>query len=374
MLAYFTVFAILFLFSVFSFENGNGISLYIKEFILFVFLALFIGTRTMGPDLEEYETYYRDIPYLFDYIQNPLNYLSLQIDPIYVLINAFFRDVLFLSFQSFILIFSCSFVFLAFYGIHKYSPLPIISILIYFYYGYFSGFSAIRQVMAAAVFFYSIDFIVKKEFRKFLISTIFILFLHSSSIILFPLYFILNKKIQTKYVLLLISLSVITSLLNLFSFITQLTASFFDSIPILSFVSNKIDTYSNLNEGSSFGGSITIEWLAIIFITTYLRDVLEEDYGKVFNVFYNLFWIGFVIFSIFSSIGDFGRIIIYFKMAYLVLIPMMVGQLAFHKKIIAVFIISLVVGIRIFVSVEADVINNDGVSSRYLPYSTWLVK
>ena len=157
MLAYFTVFAILFLFSVFSFVNGNGMSLYIKEFILFVFLTLFIGTRTMGPDLEEYETYYRDIPYLLDYIRNPLNYLSLQIDPIYVLINAFFRDILCLSFESFILFVSCIFVFFAFYGIHKYSPLPIISILIYFYYGYFSGFSAIRQVMAAAIFFYSID-------------------------------------------------------------------------------------------------------------------------------------------------------------------------------------------------------------------------
>ncbi len=135
----------------------------------------------------------------------------------YGLIN-YFSLLISNDFQVLIFITSLIFEIISFVGIYRQSDNPVLSTLLFFLTNvFFISMNMIRQSIATSIFILSIPSLInRKPFKYFLINII-AFSIHSSAILYFPLYFIVNKKLKIKYIffLLLIFLVFKSVLVNL---------------------------------------------------------------------------------------------------------------------------------------------------------------
>lgn len=83
--------------------------------------------------------------------------------------------------------------------IFKYSDIAWISMVVLLCSGsYYQGFNILRQILAVGMFCFCMRFIWEGQFKKFLISILFISTFHFSSLILIPFHFVLRSKILMK--------------------------------------------------------------------------------------------------------------------------------------------------------------------------------
>ena len=88
---------------------------------------------------------------------------------------------------------------LIFVGIWKQSSNIVLSVFLFFISGiYFDTFNGVRQYIAVAIVFFSIMYIVEGNFKKYIIVILFATLFHYSAIIMLPVYFIRNAKIDFK--------------------------------------------------------------------------------------------------------------------------------------------------------------------------------
>lgn len=338
---------------------------------VFILVLLFIGTRyRTGPDIFNYETFYSQIPFFGEAVSNYKSYVYIPVEPLYMFLNAACKS-LGLSFNEFLLFFSFLFIWPVFRIVRLYSPMPVFSIMIYLYYGYFSGFSVIRQVLAAAIFFYGIQFIIKRSLFKYILCMLGACCFHFSAVILFPLYFLATKKYKSTHILLLVGGAVVLRQLGIFNLLSEQIAKVLSLSPITFYLYMKFAGYSVVK--NSFWGAITYEWLALICFLLYKREAIEKKV-PAFNVFFNIYFMGIIVYAFFGAFGDFGRIIIYFKLAYLIVVPSLVYIYGDKKiKFMLIFMFSFLVLLRIYISIISDTGNEGVIINRYLPYKSWLL-
>lgn len=343
----------------------------IAYFTLFLVLIIFVGARfETGPDLENYHAFYNQTP-IFDKLYKYYDdYKYIPLEPAYLYLSSLIKTWG-LNFQLFLFIFSSLFVFFIFKATPKYSNYVFFSIMLYLYYGYFTGFSAIRQVLAAAIFYYGIQYIFSGKLFKYILCVICSALFHISAIILFPLYFLckMELKIQS-YLIILIS-----SFCLRISGIFGLVAGYLFSIIGFtgnSYLSEKTQLYSESQGG--YLGLIVFEWIILILFFLYHKSYFIRE-ERNFMVYFNLFFWGFIIYTFLSAFGDFGRIIVYFKLLYLILIPMILKL--YRGRVMNFLIITLfsfLVLFRIIISIQSDTANNGVLLNRYLPYKSWLIQ
>lgn len=106
-------------------------------------------------------------------------------------------------------------------GLWKLSNLPLTSLLIFVgtYLGSQIGFT--RQQIAMSLTLYSITYIIKGEFWKYIWSIIIAFGFHYSALVFFPAWWIFNSRISTRRWLLLILVSIFLSSL-MYAFLTSL--------------------------------------------------------------------------------------------------------------------------------------------------------
>lgn len=106
-------------------------------------------------------------------------------------------------------------------GLWKLSQLPLTTLLVFVgtYIGSQIGFT--RQQIAMALTFFSITYIIKGEFWKYLCCIIIAFGFHYSAIVFFPAWWIFNSRISTRKWLLLILVSIFLSSL-MYTFLTSL--------------------------------------------------------------------------------------------------------------------------------------------------------
>jgi hypothetical protein len=344
-----------------------------NSFFIFAFLLLlfFLGTRVdTGPDIEVYKTYYTQSPSFWEVLTNYRKYAFIPVEPLYLLLNGVGKS-LGLSFNGFLLAYSFLFIYPIAEITRKYSLMPLFSIMIYFYYGYFSGFSVIRQVFAAAIFFYSIQFIISRNLPKYIFSILLASCFHISALILFPLYFLANKTYKVNSILLLVGLAILLRQLGLFNLLSAQVAKALSFSPITVLLFQKFLSYSVTS--NSFWGSVTIEWLGILLFVLFNRKAIENKTPN-FNVFFNIFFLGIIMYAFFGAFGDFGRIIIYFKLTYIIIIPAVLSIYDdFRMKFVLITFFSLLVLLRVYVSIISDSSIPGVLRNRYLPYKSWLI-
>lgn len=125
------------------------------------------------------------------------------------------------------LIFICSIIIIGIYSlmIYRYSPMYLVSVLIFLFLGDWTGsFNGIRQYLAAAVVFAGHRYILKRRFVPYLLTVLLAMLFHKSAAVMILPYFIFARKPDTTQFVILaagalivrLSYDVVINLIGLF--------------------------------------------------------------------------------------------------------------------------------------------------------------
>lgn len=179
----------------------------------------------------------------------------------------------------------------------------------------------VRQMMTVSIFLFSTKYILERKAIKYFALIFIASLFHASSLLLLPLYFFANLK-YPKYILL--------AILSFSIFLNFDTAQFGFIEYLQTWKVFYYDFYLTSEEG--VGANTGINWIVNVILILFLafenRD-WKKDPG--YSMILNLFFIGVVILN-FRVVSDwFFRISLYFTIAYIVLVPVIVNYLANTK-------------------------------------------
>jgi len=331
---------------------------------LCLFLTLFLSTRLVGPDLDTYKAMYNITPGIDTLLGVIPKFMAItRFEPLYLLLNGLFKT-LGASFNIFMLLFSSAFCILFFYSIKRYNYHYFIALTAFLAFGYISGFSAVRQVMAAAIFFYSLKELIAGKRLIYCLWIVVASLFHASAFILLIFAPFGNQRFKTSSIILLVQVSVIGVYSGIFR---AIAGSILSHISFLS--AEKIDAY--LSGSGSFLGTVTIIWMVLLGTCLYYRDALDRLDAN-FNLFLNILWFGLAVYAVSVGFGEFGRVILYFKLSFIVLLPLLVRMFSDTAgKFAANIIIGLLCIAFFLTAIYSD--TQFVVINRYIPYKTWLI-
>lgn len=283
--------------------------------IILVIFLLIGGLRyQVGSDWTSYMS-------LFNYAQvSTTSYINeVKTDCLFHYITAFIAKYMGGYSLYVFLIFFVSF-FMKFYVIKKFSNNVSFSMLIYLS-GLFIIFdiNGIRQGLALSIIMLSLIFIYKRELLPFLLCILISFFIHTSSLIFLPFYFLSQIKLSNKqyalYSFILIALSITCSYLVI-TYVPGILEHLSDSY------SNKMVYYG---DSDIYGRNILLfdaaslrrilVWVIILYLT-------KKDRDPFILMLKNSYLISLVIFFLFSySIEVAYRLSYYYSCFELILIP-----------------------------------------------------
>lgn len=262
---------------IFSVYKNKKLMKYIV-FISGLYLGLLSGLRdvSVGIDTGSYYSYFmRDLEW--NEIAEYYHYQGLLFWYFLKYVYDYFYE-----YQLVLVIVGLISVFFISRHIWKYSRYPLLSLMIYVSGGFFSiGLSLVRQYLALSVLVYSIDYIIQKKFKYFLLLLIIAFFIHPSSILFLPAYFFANRKINKKntafYLLGLCGSFVLASIV-----IDVMSYVFFNGLYVI-------------ETDKDAGGKITfLAYLVVLMIAFFRRnELLINNINN--QVFFNLLWIATII-------------------------------------------------------------------------------
>lgn len=302
MIPYFVILFLLIIISLLCLYKRDSTSLNSNSYLfIFIILVLFAGIRyKVGVDYISYNNLYNLDQGLYDMKEKGFIHINEILNK--NRIPFYFLTILF-SFFS--VLFTFSFIK------HE-SKYIFLSILIYYCFGnfYFSTFNAIRQGLSIPIFLNMLLFVRDKNLIYYFLVMLFTsFFVHYSILLLAPLYFILTIRFN-----ILIKLSIII-------------VSIFSSSIIIALIS--ISSYSSYLLFENFASPIPITYyiifiLSIILFIHYLRQnklsIMDIIYENI-NFIFILLFIQMIIFNNSPLIMILNRIIGYFTLTYVVLIP-----------------------------------------------------
>lgn len=360
MVPYIIVFLLVFACSFFDLIKIKKALLFIG---LIIMLGLFEGTRLVGPDFYTYLSFFRITPPVSFLAKEFAKFTAMTLfEPGFLLLTGVFQS-LGLSFFSFNLFFAAAFLFLFARNLRHYTVLPFTALLVFTGFVYMTSFSAIRQIMAAAIFFYSLRCLTENHPKKYFWWIIVASLFHISALCLLVFYFTRGRRVKSQYIMLIISALLILMFTGFFHSIAS------DIIKLIPFFPNKMQMY--LNERIPFWGSVSLFWIMTLLICFFFRQRLESI-DKNFNLFFNILWIGFAIYIVATGFGGFGRILLFFKLGFVVILPLFVILIKeFYGKVMVILGLGLISALLFFSAIWAD--TRYSPVNRYLPYKTWLI-
>ena len=171
--------------------------------------------------------------------------------------------------------------------------------------------NGIRQAMVGALLFLCTDLISKKKFIPYCIIVLILSTMHSSALIMIPIYFIVRKEAWSKTTFMVIGIAMIC-----FLFFNKLMPGFFDLLQNSSYAEYE-DIISQKGGGASF---MRVLVNSVPVILAYIkRDKLKELWPES-SIFINMAIINliFITFALYNWI--FARFQIYFQLYNIVLI------------------------------------------------------
>ncbi len=243
---------------------------------------------------------------------------------------------------------SIIFIFFVFMSIYKESDNVPFSIMLLVLMGYYFCFmNGIRQMLAASILMYSITFIRKRNLNKFIICIVLATLIHSSALLFIPLYFLYNRKIDYKIIILSTFALFITSglisefLLKIIG--TTKYAWYLDSL------------YKAERSGMIM---ILINFLILLFAILFNKDKKNEIYIKIQ-------WLAVLSMAFIGKIPVAHRLLWVFGMPGVILIPNVIASRKNKKeRALLTFVIALIYIIYFIYTIGVKNSNN------VLPYRT----
>lgn len=329
--------------------------------IICIILILFAGTRyTTGHDWYEYTLRFDEVNTFSDMLKGSFNYGDLRMEWGYLFINTIVKSLggsinevfLIMAFATIVLIFkSCKY----------YTKYYFLAIALYMRYGYIqSNMMFVRQGICLAIFLYSIRFIYSRNLLKYSILIFISVLFHKSSIVLLPIYFIVNKKYSNKTIFIALVIAIMLAFIDWMKLITIFTPDYID-VYINSYIYSELWGRPVISLG-------LIEKILIISVAIKYREKLSEQF-KYYNIFFNIYILSFIsYYSLLQSYGLQQRITLYLNISGIILITYFIQMIKENKyKVIAYTIIIGIIGVYFLKSIEFF-----NPYSVYLPYKSYI--
>lgn len=213
-----------------------------------------------------------------------------------------------------------------FKGIKRYSPYPILGVLVYFGILFFAlDMIVLRQGIAAAIMFFGYRYIEDKKFWRFLIVCCFASLFHISALIGVFIYFVVRPR-YPNWLLVTLGVVFVGMLVFQVKWMGGIATSIL-STQVDEGVAEKLVTYTQ-REAYATSRGITLGLLVnvIVFIILIVRRKSLES-QRYFNVFLNLFVLYLFVYCCLSEFVEVGnRLKYYFMISFVVLIPQIVAS------------------------------------------------
>jgi hypothetical protein len=364
MIIYFIVFGILLILtSLDLFFLGSKLGSKSKLFLLSIagiLLLLFSGLRwNTGTDWDNYLKLFNDLDNL------PLGETGFEIGYEYLVR---FSVLVFNSYTGTLFTVSFIIIFFTYYNLSKYSPYPLLSVLLLFSYSINSSGFGYRQDIAIAILFFSFSFIQKRKLFWFTISIVLATTIHQSAILFFPAYWVYRFKWNRQNIIIL-SITILASL-----YIVNSLSSFlflFESRG-----SSKLHFYIESGFEDSFlprdnpylillRGIVSRIIFIIIAIIYFVKRKDNDD--KIVGVF-NLYFFSVLIFLVLGQVSYvFTRFARYYEIFQILLFPLIIKASPKRLKLFFVIIIIIYSTYKF-----SNIILND--KDIYVPYKTVFFK
>ena len=231
------------------------------------------------------------------------------------------------------------------------STLIFVSFPIFF----FMSLSIVRQYMAVAILFYCFKFIKQRKLWTYLFVVLFCSFLHKSSILALPIYFLYGNFINKKIIILIYFLGFFSS--GILVFLIRLT-------------SGGYSIYLGQIEGE--GGNLILIFFQILglFLLPIVYNFRDKD-DKDFNFYLLSYYIGLFIWASLSRYGHAGiRGSLYFICFTIVLIPQLKNKIKEYYLIRQ----SMLIVCFVFFFFNLYLGSKHRVKDANLPYKTFFFK
>lgn len=219
---------------------------------------------------------------------------------------------------------------------------------------YLNFLSIMRQGVAVSLFFYSYTYIKQRKFIKYISLIVLASFFHKTVLIMLPVYFFYNIKINKKLYLMMLIIGIFFDKIFL-----KVVLEY--NIPIIS----RYKTYviNSIGEG---GTKLFYVILLIGIVILFLIFIDKKFYKKnIFFIFMTLS--GVFIYCSLISLGHLGpRMSIYFFIYILYLIPEIEKSL--KKMGISKYLISIFILVVLILQLYSD--KNNIIRSQFVPYKT----
>lgn len=220
------------------------------------------------------------------------------------------------NYEGFIQV-SCIFTILAvIHFIYRYSPSPIMSILLYFgLIQYALHFSILKQSFAMSILLFSVDAILDRKPIRFILIVFLASLFHFPALVFLPAYWICNMRVGKGYLIVLAIAFLVTYL-------------FRDQL-----VNWMTDAYNTELFGGSrlrFLGNKVIVMLAILLMAVIIRPPDTED--RIYSAFLMMFGIAAVIQTFAGYNNTFERLADYYFQTAIVFIPMIFEDVNIKRR------------------------------------------
>lgn len=201
---------------------------------------------------------------------------------------------------------------------------PVIAIIIYLTsVWYAQQFNLVRQMLAVAILFYSLDYVEKKKWKEYIFLSMLAISMHRTAIVclLFtPFFFLSYDSPKIKYVKVILSFIYVYSLLIALNIITL------DISPFQVFNAFMYEGYVSNDDGIG-AGIISINYLYNFFV--FLSFILFKWDKRYIYVICLI--IGCILNNLSIEMPNLRRMALYFSIVYPCLVPEMISQIDILK-------------------------------------------
>lgn len=180
---------------------------------------------------------------------------------------------------------------------------------------YYATFNGLRQSMSVAITFIGLKYLIERDWKKYFGIVLLASMFHQSSLIMIPVYFIVNHKFISKK-----SLIIFTFFLGVLIFYNGFLNSLFIALQ-----GSNYEGYKEVVSESGNGAHIfrfLVQLLPMIIIFIFYKRIPNYE-SKEVNIIINLSFLGLLFMMLSLKHWLFARIATPFNMYYLLLIPML---------------------------------------------------
>ena len=220
-------------------------------------------------------------------------------------------------------------IFLYIRTISKYSSVFPLSILLYFFLVWHGCFNGVRQYLAAAILFSGHRYLFEQQFYKWFLVVLFASMFHTTAIIMLPLYWIVDRKLNSKIFIFILTIGLIL----LFSY---------DKIyDFISFYKEKeLNTEGVYISKQVSSLRILINWIPVFFYKMGVAKKQEESYNREVNFYAILTLVNAVLMTAAMKSAYLARVGIYTSCFNLLAWPMFLSYLTGkYKQFMFVFLV-----------------------------------